>query len=99
MTTIKLCADENKYLWAIALPDDSEDCENGPVLGPPEGLRKDVHNRLAEEHVLNAFDLMGHRPILMSILRDLGVDSSYAKEVTHIYQKQYFEKRINNNGD
>lgn len=92
MTTIKLCADDDNYLWATALPDDADGCDNGPVLGPPEGLQKNVHNRLAEEGIYNAFDLRGNRATLIKILRDLGVDLGYAREVTHIYQKQYFEK-------
>lgn len=89
---IRLCEDEGGYLWATALPDRVEHCENGPILGPPEGLKRLVHNRLAQEGIYTAFDLMGKRPVLMRILREVRVDSSYARVVTHIYQRQYFEK-------
>lgn len=92
MTTIKLCKDAKGYMWATALPDGTENCENGPILGPPEGLRKTVHNRLAVAGIYNAFDLMGNRKVLLNILRELKIDLSYAKVVTHIYQMQYFEK-------
>lgn len=93
MTTIKVCKDEDGYLFAVALPDGAEECDNGPVLGPPEGIRKDVHNRLLEEKIYNASELINNRKKLMKILRDLGVPKSYAREVTHIYQMQYYSKK------
>ena len=92
MTTIKICKDNDGYLWAIALPEDVDDCENGPVLGPPEGLRKDVHNRLVEVGLYNAFELQNNRAVLLKVLRELGVEKSYARIVTSIYQQQYYSK-------
>ena len=90
MAVIKLCEDENGYLWATALPDHEADCEVGPIIGPPEGLYKSVHNALVQAEIYNAFDLMGQRPKLLRILANLGIGREYARTVTHIYQRDYF---------
>lgn len=90
MTVIKLCEDDNGYVWATALPDEGRECESGPILGPPEGLYKSVHNKLAEAGMYNAFDLMGRRPELLKILDGLGIGREYARMVYHIYQRDYF---------
>jgi hypothetical protein len=92
MTKIKLC-EENGYLWAVAVPDNATDCENGPVLGPPEGLYKNVHNAFAKAGIYNAFDLLGTpRSKWLRILDEVGVPRAYARTVVHVYQKGYFEE-------
>lgn len=92
MTTVQLC-EENGFLWAVALPDGVDDCEVGPIIGPPEGLKKHVHNRLAEAGIYTAFDLMGNRNVLVKILEDLGEPKEYAREVLSIYQSVYFAEK------
>ena len=90
MTKILLC-DENGYLYATALPDDAEDCgRNGLILGPPKGMHRSVHNELAKAGIYNAFDLIGRRPNILKILDRVGVDRSYLRDITHLYQKHYF---------
>ncbi|MFA7101141.1 MAG: hypothetical protein WC196_05225 [Bacilli bacterium] len=93
MTTIKLC-EEGGYLWAVALPEGVEECENGPVLGPPEGLYKNVHNAFAKAGIYNAFDLLGTpRRTWLRLLDEVGVPRSYAHQVVHVYQRGYFEEK------
>lgn len=86
---IKLCVDEQGYQWATALPDNVDDCERGPVIGPPEGLNKDVHNKLAEAGFLSAPQLMGRRKELLNLL---GNDRQLLREVLAIYQIEYYGK-------
>lgn len=88
---IKLCMDEYGYMFATLVPED--ECSNGPILGPPEGIRKDVHNALAKAGIYNAFDLIGQRKVVLDILRKLNIDRRYAATVTHIYQAQYFSEK------
>jgi hypothetical protein len=90
---IKLCEDKKGYKWATALSDKDEDCELGPILGPPEGLdHREVHNKLAEAGIYNAFDLLGSRSVLIGILDSLGVKRSYARVVTNLYQVEYYKE-------
>lgn len=91
MTKIKLCEDKNGYLWATALPDGTEECENGPILGPPEGLYKNVHNAFVKAGIYNAFDLLGTpRAKWLKILDELGISRSYARTIVSVYQQDYF---------
>lgn len=91
MTTIKLCEDENGYLWASALPDDTMECGNWPIIGPPEGIaNKELHNGLVKAGFYNAFDVLGQRPKLLKLLDELGLDRSYVRQVVHIYQRDYY---------
>jgi hypothetical protein len=90
MTKIVLC-EADGYLWATALPDDSDACENGPILGPPEGLDKRVHNLFATAGIYTAIDLLNTpRRSWLKLLDDAGVERTYARTVLHIYQSEFF---------
>lgn len=86
---IKLCVDENGYKWAVMLPAGIEDCERGPIIGPPEGLDKTTHNKLADAGFYAAPQLMGERTRLLALL---GNDRQLLRQVLSVYQLDYYGK-------
>jgi len=83
---ILLCEDEQGYKWATIV---QVDCgESGAILGPPLGLEKSLHNKLAENGFYSVKELLGRR----KQLKQLAENKETLNMIYHVYQTDYWRK-------
>lgn len=95
--------DKNGKLYVVEVPDDfpEERYRDGLVLGPPElddlnvpaYRRKKIHNALAEAGIYNAYQLLGRRRDVRTILEELNLPVTLERDITSIFHKQISGER------
>jgi hypothetical protein len=99
--------DRQGYSWAMLVPEEEKlDYSRGAILGPPDltslGLTeqtlKKLHKLLVESNLYNAAQLMGNRKRLVQIIQQLNLDRKLVREITMIYQREYYSNGEMENG-
>lgn len=96
--------DPNGDVWAMLVPEEEKlDYSRGAVLGPPdlnslglaEATRKKLSKLLVDNNLYNAAQLMGNRRFLIQILQQLNLDLKFVREITALYQREYYGEMDN----